>query len=56
MDAHACLRIDQHHFDAFVQHLRSALQEIGADRQVTTEIMAQVAPLGAVIVNTDAIR
>ena|ERR1051326_1486359 len=52
VDAHARLRIEQRHFDAFVEHLRGALQEIGADGQVIAEIMAQVTPLSAVIVNT----
>jgi truncated hemoglobin YjbI len=46
------MRIEQRHFDAFVTHLRSALQEIGAGDQVATEIMAQVTPLSGIIVNT----
>ena len=51
VEAHARLRIEQRHFDAFVEHLRGALQEIGAADDVTAEVMSQVTPLSGIIVN-----
>lgn len=51
VEAHARLRIEQRHFDAFVGHLRDALQEIGAADDVTAEVMSQVTPLSGIIVN-----
>jgi hemoglobin len=50
--AHARLPIEQRHFDAFIAHLRSTLQEMGVAADLVAEIMAQVAPLSGVIVNT----
>lgn len=52
VEAHARMRIEQRHFDAFVEHLSSALRELGATEEVAAEILNQVTPLGAVIVNT----
>ena len=49
--AHAGLRIEQRHFDAFVDHLRSALQEIGAADDLSAQILSMVTPLSGVIVN-----
>jgi hemoglobin len=51
VQAHAALRIEQRHFDAFVDHLRSALQKIGAAQDVAAEILSQVTPLSGKIVN-----
>lgn len=51
VQAHAHLQIEQRHFDAFVGHLRGALQGIGADDDVSAAFMAQVEPLSSVIVN-----
>jgi hemoglobin len=51
VEAHARLRIEQRHFDAFVGYLRDALQEIGAADDVTAEVMSQVTPLSGIIVN-----
>jgi len=51
VQAHAGLRIEQRHFDAFVAHLRSALSEVGAGDDLAAEIMAHVTPLSGVIVN-----
>ena len=50
--AHARLRIEKRHFDAFVAHLASVLAEIGASDDVVAEILARVTPLSPVIVNT----
>jgi len=49
--AHAGLRIEQRHFDAFVDHLRSALEEIGTPDELRAQILAMVTPLSGVIVN-----
>jgi len=54
LQAHAGLGIEQRHFDAFVEHLRGALQEIGAADDVTAEIMSKVTPLSAIIVTQPA--
>ena len=56
VQAHVGLRIEQRHFDAFVEHLGSALREIGAADDLTVEILAQVTPLSGVIVNQVAGR
>ena len=50
--AHARLRIEQRHFDTFVAHLVSVLQEIGAPDDLRAEILSKVTPLSTVIVNT----
>jgi hemoglobin len=50
--AHAGLRIEQRHFDAFVAHLHSSLQELGATEDLIAEISSLVTPLSGVIVNT----
>jgi len=50
--SHAHLRIEQHHFDAFVDHMKGALQDLGAPADLADQLMAQVHPLSAVIVNT----
>ena len=49
---HARLPIEQRHFDAFMRHVDSALQEIGAPDDLRAELVANVAQLGRVIVNT----
>jgi len=49
--AHAGLRIEQRHFDAFVEHLRSSLREIGATDVLSAEVLSLVTPLSGVIVN-----
>jgi hemoglobin len=36
--AHARLRIEQRHFDAFVQHMREALQDLGTDTALVSEL------------------
>jgi hemoglobin len=51
VEAHAGLRIEQRHFDAFVEHLGGALREIGAPDDLTAEVLSQVTPLGGIIVN-----
>jgi hemoglobin len=51
VQAHAGLRIEQRHFDAFVEHLRSSLREIGTDDDLSAEILSKVTPLNRVIVN-----
>ena len=51
IQAHAAMQIEQRHFDAFVDHLRNALREIGAADDLAAEILSQVTPLSAVIVN-----
>lgn len=51
VQAHAGMRIEQRHFDAFVAHLRSALREIGAGDDLAAQILSNVTPLGPVIVN-----
>jgi hemoglobin len=50
--AHAKLPIEQRHFDAFVAHLRDALEEMKAPEDLAAEIMAKVTPVSSVIVNT----
>jgi len=52
--AHARLKIEQRHFDTFIAHLASVLQEIGAPDDLTAEILSNVTPLSTVIVNTPA--
>jgi|SRR5678810_436430 hemoglobin len=51
VQAHAKMRIEQRHFDAFVDHLRSALREVGTDDDLAAEVMSNVTPLSGVIVN-----
>ena len=51
VQAHAGLRIEQRHFDAFVEHLRSSLREIGTDDALSSEILSMVTPLSGIIVN-----
>jgi hemoglobin len=51
IQAHAGLRIEQRHFDAFVDHLRSALREIGTTDDLSAEILSHVTPLSGIIVN-----
>jgi hemoglobin len=51
VQAHAGFRIEQRHFDAFVEHLRRSLREIGATDDLSAEILLLVTPLGGVIVN-----
>ena len=50
--AHARLAIEQRHFDAFLRHLRSALQEICAPDDLAAELVANASALNSVIVNT----
>jgi hemoglobin len=50
--AHARLAIEERHFDAFMRHVESALQEIGAPEDLRAELVANVGNLGSVIVNT----
>ena len=52
VQAHAGMRIEQRHFDAFVEHLRGALERIGAGKDLSAEILSQVTPLRGVIVNS----
>jgi len=54
VQAHAGLRIEQHHFDAFVDHLRGSLRAIGAADDLSAEILSMVTPLSGVIVNHNA--
>ena len=51
VQAHAGLRIEHRHFDAFVEHLRDSLREIGAADDLIAEILSLVTPLSGVIVN-----
>jgi hemoglobin len=51
LQAHAGLRIEQRHFDAFVKHLGDALREIGAPDDLAVEVLSQVRPLSGIIVN-----
>ena len=51
VQAHAGLRIEQRHFDAFVEHLRGSLREIGTADDLSAEILSMVTPLSGVIVN-----
>jgi hemoglobin len=52
VQAHAALRIEQRHFDAFVEHLHGALRDLRAPDDVTEQVLSQVRPLREVIVNT----
>jgi hemoglobin len=54
MQAHAGLRIEQHHFDAFVDHLRGSLRAIGAADDLSAEILSMVTSLSGVVVNHNA--
>ena len=54
VQAHAGLRIEQRHFDAFVEHLHSSFREIGAADDLSAEILSLVTPLSGVIVNHKA--
>ena len=51
VQAHAGLRIEQRHFDAFGEHLRGSLREIGVADDLRAEILSMVTPLNGVIVN-----
>ena len=51
VQAHAGLRIEQRHFDAFVEHLQGSLREIGASDDLAADFLSHVTPLSAVIVN-----
>jgi truncated hemoglobin YjbI len=55
VQAHARLRIGQRDFDAFVEHLRNALLEIGASEDLAAEILSQVTPLSGVIVSQQTV-
>ena len=52
--AHARVRIENRHFDAFMGHLQSALRDIAAPEDLQAEILSGVWPLRGVIVNTPA--
>ncbi len=54
--AHAGLRIEAHHFDAFVGHLESTLGEIGTPDDITAEILSRVKALRVVIVSEPSER
>jgi hemoglobin len=54
VQSHAHLRIEQRHFDGFIEHLRCALQDIGAPDDLTALLLDQVRPLGVVIVNASS--
>ena len=49
---HARLQIEQRHFDAFLEHMRGSLREMGASDDLTNHLMSMVEPLSAMIVNT----
>ena len=50
--AHARLRIENRHFDAFVGHVRAVLEELGASEELAVEILSRVEAVRPVIVNT----
>lgn len=53
--APAQLRIEERHFDAFVEHLSSVLiEDVGAPQDVVAEILSRVTPLPPVVVNAAA--
>ena len=52
VQSHAHLQIEARHFDAFVEHLHGALQDIGAAEDVTEQVLGQVRPLRGIIVNS----
>jgi len=49
--AHAHLRIEPRHFDAFAEHMRAALQDLGVDDSLVTELMSMVQGVRSLIVN-----
>ena len=49
--AHARLRIEQRHFDAFAEHMRGVLQDLGADEALINELMSMVQAVRPLIVN-----
>lgn len=49
--AHARVRIEDRHFDAFMRHLQSALRDLAAPEDLQAEILSGVWPLRGVIVN-----
>ncbi len=53
--AHSQLQIANRHFDAFVEHLRGALSDLGAPNELTREILSRVTPLHPVVVNTPTV-
>ena len=54
LQAHAKMRIEQRHFDAFVDHLHAALRELGTGEDLAAEIMSNVTPLSGIIVNQES--
>jgi hemoglobin len=50
--AHARLRIESRHFDAFAQHMRAALYDLGAEDALITELMSMVEAVRPVIVTS----
>jgi len=52
VQVHAKLPIEQRHYDGFVDHLRTTLEQMAAPADLIAELMANVASLSSVIVNT----
>ncbi len=50
--AHARLRIEQHHFDRVATHLLETLRELGVKEDLIAQVAAAVTPLASEIVNT----
>ena len=51
-EAHARLAIEQHHFDLVAGHLVDTFDALGVNGPLVDEVVALVAPLAAVIVNS----
>ena len=51
LQAHARLRIEQRHFDAFAAHMRAALQDLGEGDVLINELMSMVQAVRPLIVN-----
>jgi len=54
--AHAPLRIENRHFDAFVGHVRAELDGLGASEDLAAKIVSRVVSVRAVIVTTETAR
>ncbi len=54
--AHARLRVENRHFDAFVGHVRVILKQLGATDNLSAEILLRVTSVRAEIVNTATVN
>jgi hemoglobin len=53
-EAHARLRIEQRHFDAFTKHMEAALQDLRAKDALISELVSMVQGVRPVIVNSSS--